>query len=88
MSFMERCAGLDARAAVIVMHAIKIISKGGRTILVTIHQPSIGNSLYMNGVAYITPQSFAATTAYGSLDGLQRSSRPLTPLSCCKPGAG
>ena len=35
-------AGLDARAAVIVMHAVKNISKGGRTVLVTIHQPSIG----------------------------------------------
>lgn len=26
------------------MHAVKNISKGGRTILVTIHQPSIGQS--------------------------------------------
>ena len=43
---MDCCAGLDARAAVIVMHAIKNISKGGRTILVTIHQPSIGNTLH------------------------------------------
>lgn len=39
------CAGLDARAAVIVMHAVKNISKGGRTVLVTIHQPSIGKTL-------------------------------------------
>jgi hypothetical protein len=45
----HRYAGLDARAAVIVMHAIKNISKGGRTVLVTIHQPSIGNILMQQG---------------------------------------
>ena len=35
------CAGLDARAAVIVMQAVKNVSRNGRTVMVTIHQPSI-----------------------------------------------
>ena len=34
-------AGLDARAAVIVMQAVKNVSRNGRTVMVTIHQPSI-----------------------------------------------
>lgn len=36
-----RAAGLDARAAVIVMQAVKNVSRNGRTVMVTIHQPSI-----------------------------------------------
>ena len=35
------CAGLDARAAAIVMQSVKNVSKNGRTVMVTIHQPSI-----------------------------------------------
>ena len=35
------CAGLDARAAMIVMQSIKNVSRNGRTVMVTIHQPSI-----------------------------------------------
>ena len=34
-------AGLDARAAAIVMQSIKNVSRNGRTVMVTIHQPSI-----------------------------------------------
>lgn len=34
-------AGLDARAAAIVMQSVKNVSKNGRTVVVTIHQPSI-----------------------------------------------
>jgi ABC-type multidrug transport system ATPase subunit len=34
-------AGLDARAAAIVMKAVKAVAAGGHTVLVTIHQPSI-----------------------------------------------
>lgn len=34
-------SGLDARAAAIVMRCIKNVSRSGRSILVTIHQPSI-----------------------------------------------
>ena len=35
------CAGLDARAAAIVMRSVKNVSRNGRTVMVTIHQPSI-----------------------------------------------
>ena len=35
------CAGLDARAAAIVMRAVRNIVNTGRTIVCTIHQPSI-----------------------------------------------
>ena len=41
---LERCcmrAGLDARAAAIVMQSVKNVSRNGRTVMVTIHQPSI-----------------------------------------------
>lgn len=38
---MSTCAGLDARAAAIVMQSVKNVSKNGRTVMVTIHQPSI-----------------------------------------------
>ncbi len=34
-------AGLDARAAAIVMRSVKNVSRNGRTVMVTIHQPSI-----------------------------------------------
>ena len=34
-------AGLDARAAAIVMQSVKNVSRNGRTVMVTIHQPSI-----------------------------------------------
>lgn len=37
----EPTTGLDARAAAIVMRAVKNISDTGRTIVCTIHQPSI-----------------------------------------------
>lgn len=33
--------GLDARAAAVVMHSVKNVSRNGRTVMVTIHQPSI-----------------------------------------------
>ena len=33
--------GLDARAAAIVMQSVKNVSRNGRTVMVTIHQPSI-----------------------------------------------
>lgn len=34
-------AGLDARAAAIVMHSVKAVAAAGHTVMVTIHQPSI-----------------------------------------------
>ncbi len=34
-------AGLDARAAAIVMQAVRNVARNGRTVMVTIHQPSI-----------------------------------------------
>ena len=34
-------AGLDARAAAIVMSAVRNVASSGRTVMVTIHQPSI-----------------------------------------------
>lgn len=37
----EPTSGLDARAAAIVMRAVKKIANAGRTIVCTIHQPSI-----------------------------------------------
>ncbi|KAK9907686.1 hypothetical protein WJX75_008105 [Coccomyxa subellipsoidea] len=37
----EPTSGLDARAAAIVMQSVKNVSKNGRTVMVTIHQPSI-----------------------------------------------
>ncbi len=33
--------GLDARAASIVMRAVRNVARNGRTVMVTIHQPSI-----------------------------------------------
>lgn len=41
---MRACAGLDARAAAIVMRAIKRITAGGRTVVCTIHQASAGRA--------------------------------------------
>lgn len=35
------CAGLDARAAAIVMRAVRNTVDTGRTVVCTIHQPSI-----------------------------------------------
>ena len=37
----EPTSGLDARAAAIVMRAVKNIAETGRTVVCTIHQPSI-----------------------------------------------
>lgn len=37
----EPTSGLDARAAAIVMQAVSNVARNGRTVLVTIHQPSI-----------------------------------------------
>ena len=37
----EPTSGLDARAAAIVMRSVKNISETGRTVVCTIHQPSI-----------------------------------------------
>lgn len=37
----EPTTGLDARAAAIVMRAVKNVSETGRTVVCTIHQPSI-----------------------------------------------
>ena len=37
----EPTTGLDARAAAIVMRAVKNVAETGRTIVCTIHQPSI-----------------------------------------------
>lgn len=37
----EPTTGLDARAAAIVMRAVKNVANTGRTIVCTIHQPSI-----------------------------------------------
>ncbi|XP_072994199.1 pleiotropic drug resistance protein 3-like isoform X2 [Typha latifolia] len=37
----EPTSGLDARAAAIVMRAVKIVAETGRTVVCTIHQPSI-----------------------------------------------
>lgn len=34
-------AGLDARAAAIVMQSVKVVAAAGHTVMVTIHQPSI-----------------------------------------------
>lgn len=34
-------AGLDARAAAIVMQSVKAVAAAGHTVMVTIHQPSI-----------------------------------------------
>lgn len=38
----EPTSGLDARAAAIVMRAVKNVSLSNRTVMVTIHQPSMG----------------------------------------------
>lgn len=38
--FIQR-AGLDARAAAIVMRAVRNVANGNRTVMVTIHQPSM-----------------------------------------------
>ena len=40
-SCMHMHAGLDARAAAIVMRAVRNVARNGRTVMVTIHQPSI-----------------------------------------------
>lgn len=37
----EPTTGLDARAATIVMRAVKNVAETGRTVVCTIHQPSI-----------------------------------------------
>lgn len=37
----EPTSGLDARAAAIVMRAVKNVVETGRTVVCTIHQPSI-----------------------------------------------
>jgi len=37
----EPTSGLDARAAVLVMNAVRNVALNGRTVMVTIHQPSI-----------------------------------------------
>ncbi len=37
----EPTSGLDARAAAIVMRAVRAVGNNGRTVVVTIHQPSI-----------------------------------------------
>jgi ABC-type multidrug transport system ATPase subunit len=39
--FVAVSAGLDARAAAIVMRAVRNVALSGRTVMVTIHQPSI-----------------------------------------------
>jgi ABC-type multidrug transport system ATPase subunit len=37
----EPTSGLDARAAAVVMRAVKNVAETGRTVVCTIHQPSI-----------------------------------------------
>lgn len=37
----EPTSGLDARAAAVVIRAVRKIADSGRTVVVTVHQPSI-----------------------------------------------
>ena len=64
-------AGLDARAAVIVMHAVKNVSRNGRTVMVTIHQPSIeifeafDALVLLQAGGRVRPQGFRASKLVG-----------------------
>ncbi len=48
----EPTSGLDARAAAIVMRAVKNVAETGRTVVCTIHQPSIEIFEAFNEVSY------------------------------------
>lgn len=61
----EPTSGLDARAAAIVMRAIRNVGDGGRTIMVTIHQPSL--SLFESFDSLILLQKGGRLTYFGPL---------------------
>jgi ABC-type multidrug transport system ATPase subunit len=56
---------LDARAAAIVMKAIKNVASGGRTVFVTIHQPSI--NIFESFDSLLLMQRGGRTTYFGPL---------------------
>lgn len=54
----EPTSGLDARAAAIVMRAVKNVAETGRTVVCTIHQPSIEIFEAFDEVIYFLFQIF------------------------------
>ena len=59
------CPGLDARAAAIVMRAVRNVARNGRTVMVTIHQPSI--EIFESFDQLLLIQRGGRTTYFGPL---------------------
>ena len=76
-----RCAGLDARAAAVVMRAVRNIVDTGRTVVTTIHQPSID---IFEVCGRCAPLGFLSKLAsfMARCCCVQGSHRPLTFLHC------
>ncbi|KAG2425082.1 hypothetical protein HXX76_013991 [Chlamydomonas incerta] len=61
----EPTSGLDARAAAIVMRAVRNVARNGRTVMVTIHQPSI--EIFESFDQLLLIQRGGRTTYFGPL---------------------
>ncbi|GBF90608.1 ABC transporter G family member protein [Raphidocelis subcapitata] len=66
----EPTSGLDARSAAVVMRAIRNIGLGGRTVIVTIHQPSI--EIFEAFDSLLLLQRGGRTTYFGPLGSESR----------------
>ncbi|KAL3664648.1 hypothetical protein V7S43_010397 [Phytophthora oleae] len=56
----EPTSGLDARSALIVMHGVQSIARTGRTVLCTIHQPSISIFELFDGLLLLQKGGYTA----------------------------
>ena len=83
----EPTSGLDARAAAIVMRAVKSVSLSNRTVIVTIHQPSMEifeafDSLVLlqrgGRLAYFGPLGLESSALIAYLEG-QPGVQPIQP---------
>ncbi|WIA42005.1 hypothetical protein OEZ86_009302 [Tetradesmus obliquus] len=74
----EPTSGLDARAAAIVMRAVRNVALSGRTVMVTIHQPSI--EIFEAFDTLLLLQRGGRTTYFGPLG--DESSQLISYLQC------
>jgi len=85
---LRLAAGLDARAAAIVMRVVRNIVNTGRTIACTIHQPAIDIFEVRSGLSVQElqlPDAYRLCAVKQSKLGPQNALAPLAPLDVAEP---